>query len=473
MLTQLEEGSWYLEDLHGSIKVDLSQAHVTAGFHTECSFVIAQGRHVEADSGESIFQISAMGTPPLELREDSLSALGKEANLFGGNFDSSQMSTLLKMEQEDANAMILLLSDVALDNPRVMVGIRHILEGYLEDEVVPTIIVLMGNFLTHPFGQQSDDLELLTSKFTQLGQLISSDFPEIAESSAFVLVPSLSDPGPGNVLPRPPLPPMITEGFTKALGSDQRVHLATNPCRMRYMSQEIVLLREDLMHKMVRHCCIKPDMAESSLMSEHLIKSIVDQAHLSPLPLSARPTIWNRDNALWIFPTPHVLAIADKVECYVCKYGGALGLNPGSFASDFSFSVYLPAERRAQQCSIDSERAPRDDEPSPVQQPRPHDEDDDDDGDMGSDSDSGHSMHSLLRAGAKYSDDDVDSGDELNFDTQPSVVVENPRKPPQNDTGPIASDSESAHSAEADTQPPAQTEESESSPTQEEQKSSA
>lgn len=30
-------------------------------------------------------------------------------------------------------------------------------------------------------------------------------------------------------------------------------------------------------------------------------------------------------------------------------------MNPGSFATDFSFQVYLPAERRAQQCSLDSE----------------------------------------------------------------------------------------------------------------------
>lgn len=441
MLTQLEEGSWYLEDLHGHVKLDLTTAHVTAGFHTECSFVIAQGEHVEEASGESVFRVSAMGTPPLEEREASMSALGKHSNLFGGNFDMSQLERLRKMEAEEPDAMILLLSDVALDNPRVLVGIRHILQGYLEDDVVPKVVVLMGSFLSHPFGQHVDDLSLLTSKFTQLGRLIAEEFPSIAAASAFVLVPSLRDPGPGNVLPRPPLPPMVTAGFTEALGSADRVHLATNPCRMRYLSQEIIVLREDLMQKMVRHCAVEPDMAETSVMSEHLIKSVVDQAHLSPLPLSVRPTIWNYDHALRLFPTPHVLAIADRVECYVCKYGGALGVNPGSFATDFSFTVYLPAERRAQQCSIDSERAPGAAPASPVQV-----ESESEGEDFGSDSDSGHSMHSLLRSGRKGSDDD-DDGSEGDIDldelpTAPAVEQQKAKKAPLQDTQSVLGDSE-------------------------------
>lgn len=369
MLTQLEEGSWFLEDLNGSIRVDLSQAHVTAGFHTDSSFVIAQGQLIDMDQGDPIFQIFAMGTPPLERRESSLVALGKDSNLFGGQFEPSEASTLLDLEKEAVDSMFLFVSDVALDNAHVMAGLRHIFEGYLEDEIIPTIVVFMGNFLSHPFGQKPSDIATLSEKFTELGQMIATDFTSMAEATTFVIIPGMNDPGPGNVLPRPPMPKMLTRGFVDAIG-EERVHFGSNPCRIRYMTQELTILRDDMMQKMVRHCAVKPDLGESGLMSEHLLKSLVDQAHLCPLPPSARPVLWNHDHALWLFPIPHTIVLADKTEGYICKYGGALGLNPGSFANEFSFSIYLPAERRAQQCSLDSEDiAGRTEKPDKQQEP--------------------------------------------------------------------------------------------------------
>lgn len=386
MLTQLEEGKWYLEDEHGNVRIDLSEAAITSGLHTECSFVIAQGRYDDGgDDHEPVFRVSAMGTPPLERREESLAAVGKASNLFGGSFDNTDLPTLLAKERQSSDAIVI-LSDFHLDSARVIAGFRHILEGYAEDGLVPAVMVLMGSFLSHPFGQYSDDIELLETKFSQFGQMIAKEMPQVAAETMFVFVPGMNDPGPGNVLPRPSLPAVVTKGFTAAIG-EARVHYGSNPCRMRYMTQELVFYREDLMHLMVRNCCVRPDMSESTTMSEHLVKSVVDQAHLSPLPLTVRPTIWNFDHALWLFPTPHLLVLADKVESYVCKYGGALGLNPGSFASHFSFLVYLPAERKAQQSAIASEHK---DEPlSPLLSS-------DDDSDVGDDSDSGHSMLSLL-----------------------------------------------------------------------------
>ena len=43
MLTQLEEGRWYLEDEKGNIPVDLSGATRTAGLFTEGVIVVARG----------------------------------------------------------------------------------------------------------------------------------------------------------------------------------------------------------------------------------------------------------------------------------------------------------------------------------------------------------------------------------------------------------------------------------------------
>lgn len=364
MLTQLEEGSWFLEDLNGSIEVDLSEAHTTAGLHTDTSFVIAQGELMDAETGEGvneereIFKVFAMGTPPLEEREKTLKGLGREAHLFGGRYDYSDEDSILELEQAAVDAMIVILSDVFLDDSRVLAGLRLICEGYLEDGVVPTAIVLMGSFLSHPFGQASNDAAVLTSVFASLGEMIAKDFPQIAATTTFVIVPGPNDPGPGNILPRPPLLPMLLQGFIAALSPD-RVMLGTNPCRLRYMTQEIVLFREDLLHKMLRNCAVKPDHSDTSVMAEHMVKSIVDQAHLCPLPLVSRPLLWAHDHAMWLFPSPHLVVVADKVEGYTFTYGSTTGMNPGSFGSDLSFVVYQPAERKSQQCTLDPDELAR------------------------------------------------------------------------------------------------------------------
>lgn len=354
MLTQLEEGSWFLEDLNGTIRLDLSQAHTTAGLHTECSFVIAQGYLIEVEGEEPVFRVHFMGTPPSELRGDSFNALSRASNLFGGSFEYAESATLLKMEKEAVDSVFLLMSDVALDNSKVFAGLRRVFQGYLEDGVPPKMVVLMGNFLSHPFGQQVDDVATLADGFTELGKMIVAEFPQMTGECMFVIVPGTNDPGPGNVLPRPPMPKYVMKGFIDVIGQE-RVYLGTNPCRIRYMTQEIVLLRDDLMQKMVRHCAVKPDFAESGKMSEHFVKSIVDQSYLCPLPNTTRPVLWRHAHAMWLFPLPHVVVVADKVDGFICRYGGTLGLNPGSFGTDFSFQIYLPAERRAQRCSLGSE----------------------------------------------------------------------------------------------------------------------
>ena len=248
----------------------------------------------------------------------------------------------------------MFVSDVHLDNPNVIAALKHVFTGYMDDNFIPSVVVLMGQFLSHPFGQDVSDVQTLCDKFAELGTMIKTQFEQLAEQTTFIIVPGTLDPGPGNVLPRPPMPDMITRKFVEALGEDH-VKLATNPCRIRYLTQEIVIFRDNLVQKMIRHCAVKPDFHESGLVSEHMVKTVIDQAYLCPLPLIARPVLWKHHHAMWLFPTPHTIVLADKVDSYICEYGGGLGLNPGSFAADFSFQMYLTSQRRAQQCSIDSE----------------------------------------------------------------------------------------------------------------------
>lgn len=98
-LSQLQEGQYGLEDLSGSVLVDLTNATRTAGLftgaapvdtptrfiqcaltdgivthvieHTENCVVVAEG---VLDS-EGVFQVAALGFPPLEPRADAVAAL--------------------------------------------------------------------------------------------------------------------------------------------------------------------------------------------------------------------------------------------------------------------------------------------------------------------------------------------------------------------------------------------------------------
>ena len=71
----------------------------------------------------------------------------------------------------------------------------------------------------------------------------------------FVLVPGPGDAGPGSMLPQPPLPRSLTADLRARIPG---IVFASNPCRLRYCTQEIVIFRQDLLKTMRRHCLLTP-----------------------------------------------------------------------------------------------------------------------------------------------------------------------------------------------------------------------
>lgn len=87
--------------------------------------------------------------------------------------------------------------------------------------------------------------------FDQLADLISS-FPLITRTSQFVFVPGpldITDSSP-SILPKKPLMSFLT---TKLKSKLLRVHFATNPCRIVFCGQELVVYRDDLMSRILRN----------------------------------------------------------------------------------------------------------------------------------------------------------------------------------------------------------------------------
>ena len=332
MLTQLKEGKYYLEDPTGSVELDILKANFHTGLYTENCFVLAEGSY---DDG--IFHVTALGFPPAEPSKVTRNYFGN-INFFGGPSATSVKfsSKLEAMERENQEAMFVVLSDVWLDQPKVMDKLRALFSGY--STMPPALFVFCGNFTSEPYGPKH--YKTLKESFQSLASLIS-EFPSLLENSRFVFVPGPQDPGPGNILPRPPLPSVLIKIVSEKIPMSI---FASNPCRIQYCTQEIVVFREDLISKMCRNSIHLPEDLKD--IPNQLMKTILAQAHLCPLPLHVRPVYWNYDHALRVYPVPDLIICADKYDPYTCSNLDCHCLNPGSFARNgFGFKVYWPATR--------------------------------------------------------------------------------------------------------------------------------
>ncbi len=117
----------------------------------------------------------------------------------------------------------------------------------------------------------------------ELGKLadIICSCPQLKDDARFVLVPSPLDPGMSTALPRRPLPEHFTAELTAKIPN---ISFASNPCRVRFYTQEIVIFREDLLRKMQRNTILPPDLSEGNPdITEQLVQSICDQVLLNKL----------------------------------------------------------------------------------------------------------------------------------------------------------------------------------------------
>ncbi|KAL6714663.1 DNA-directed DNA polymerase epsilon, subunit B [Lecanora helva] len=77
------------------------------------------------------------------------------------------------------------------------------------------------------------------------------------------------------------------------------------------------------------------EMADSSVSADlsiarKLVKTILDQGHLSPFPLADRPILWDLSGALQLYPLPTALVLMDpEAPPFAITYEGCHVMNPG------------------------------------------------------------------------------------------------------------------------------------------------
>ncbi|KAK1421047.1 hypothetical protein QVD17_23104 [Tagetes erecta] len=344
-ISQFEDGHFYLEDLTAACFLNITYK-ITTGFFTENTIVLAQGE-MQLDG---IFQVQTFGFPPLEDREKSTSLFSGLDYFGGGTLAKEDNLRLAEMESRAVNEMFVILSDIWLDHEETMAKLETVLDGYEDVEVVPSLFVLMGNFCSYPCDLSCNSFKSIISNFAELGKMIANH-QRLKEHSRFVFIPGPNDIGPSKALPRCPLPKYITTELQKHIPN---AIFASNPCRIKFCTQEIVFFRQDLLYKMQRSSLIPYSREETSDPFEHLVATITHQSHLCPLPLSLQPISWNYDHCLHLYPTPHTIVLGDQSEQKAFRYTGITCFNPGSFSRDYTFVVYRPCNQEVELSALES-----------------------------------------------------------------------------------------------------------------------
>ncbi|EGC37193.1 hypothetical protein DICPUDRAFT_77138 [Dictyostelium purpureum] len=328
-ISVIEEDQFYIEDLNTKVKIEIPP-DIEIGLITINTIIRASGEYLEGT-----FIADKIELPPKEEREISLKLL-QNIDMFGERPQKKTLEQLERYEKEVDNT-ILFLSDIWLDSERVRERLDYLFSGY--EEYPPFAIVLMGNFTEHPLinGTQYD----LKKNFNLLATLILK-YPNIHKFTQFIFVPGPTDPTGSllNILPKLPIPNVFVKEFQSKI---PKSIFTTNPCRIRYCTQEIIIFRDDLTNKMRRHCIIQP--SNNCHISQHLLESIWSNSHLCNLTLEDKPIYWNYDHSMSLYPLPDLLVIGDKALQYEHSYCGTLSMNPSSFSTDYSFISYSTARR--------------------------------------------------------------------------------------------------------------------------------
>lgn len=356
-LTQLSEGSFFLEDPSGAVRLDLSSTRFPVGLFAEGCFVLAEG-WLE----DRVLHCNVIGFPPAEDTASFRRHFG-DINVFGGEDRvCARANTDLRALEErlstagGSSGMLVLLADVHLDCDVTLRRLSRLLAGFRD--CPPTAFVLAGNFSCGDGAAESgrpDSYRRLRRGFSELGQLIAA-VPELASQSRFIFVPGPRDPCVAPILPRAPLPDAVVDELRRLVpdagANGGGVTMATNPCRLQYCTQEVVVFREDVLSKLCRHgiyysteSC--PDVAP------HFVTTLTAQCHLAPLPAHVAPVYWRHDHALRLYPLPDLVVCADRGSAYTVSKLGCLFVNPGSFSRDGVFKVYMSDSRTVEDSHVE------------------------------------------------------------------------------------------------------------------------
>lgn len=359
LITEMSEGIYSLEDPEEFITLDFSNLKESPNdFIMEGGLFLLKGICLG-----SRFLVQSISSVPCEKRKETMSMLTHPDISEATNF-AEPLHELKQMELQAKNARFVIVSEVWLDQPQILERLKTLFDGFNAQGSLPELFIFIGPFSSNP----PKDGPRAWSHYQDL----FDDFAEFIEriknvrQCRFVFVPAGNDPGfVDSMLPRPAIPEPIFDAWKRAKFD---FVLTSNPCRIVYFSQEIVIFKNEITQQMRTkslnsHLIEKKEAEEDFELTtkqeikltdyQKSLKSFLDQSTLSPFSISNQTVLWDSDHSLSLYPIPDVLIVAERQNCYEFAYEDCKCANPGSFpSSEGSFLLYSPAQKRFDLCEI-------------------------------------------------------------------------------------------------------------------------
>jgi len=275
------------------------------------------------------------------------------AQMFGGDVTEEQLHLLKRAEEQNADGMYVVLSEVHLDDVQVLERLSDLFQGY-EAATPPAGYVFMGNFYSAPFLPTQEGVKNYREGFERLKLLMRHVPNHVERGTRFIFIPGPRDPG-AQMLPRTPLTNYLTSDIAKEIPG---VTLATNPCRVRHFSRELVFFRHDVLKVLRRHEVVPlREPGQTGPPSQEHVQSevarlLLDQAHLAPLPLQESNIMWDFDHTLRLYPLPDAVFIGGISRSFAREHKGCNFCSVGPFHKESSFYSYIPVRHLLEPCDV-------------------------------------------------------------------------------------------------------------------------
>lgn len=314
MLVIAPTGTLAISDGSGSISLDLQHAHT---FGAEQSYfchgmiVLAEGTYEESWAGAGSSGLGntggvggtiggrfigfSVGGPPVEKRNVSL-GIDLQAGDQGGGFGWTDFlglgseravgQRMRRLERQllrsnndgeggEARRKMVVLAEVALDDPATFAALRRVFAMYAALEEPPMAFILMGNFASQAAiaGAGTGSIEY-KELFDALAAVLA-DFPSLLRSSTWTFVPGDNDPwgssfsaGASALIPRDSIPDIFTSRIKRAFAAakaetgvkktgelDGDALWSSNPARLSFFGplHEVVVFRDDITGRLRRN----------------------------------------------------------------------------------------------------------------------------------------------------------------------------------------------------------------------------
>mmetsp|Transcript_58691 Transcript_58691/g.132296 ORF Transcript_58691/g.132296 Transcript_58691/m.132296 type:complete len:550 (+) Transcript_58691:51-1700(+) len=338
---------WAIEDLHQMYPLELC-VEDSDHLMTDGSFVLAEGELVN-----DTFRVCHLEVPPAVTRRVTEEKDQVPPQAFGGDLTDEQLKVLAINESENSDGMYVVLCEVHLDNVQVLEKLGDVFQGY-EDSSPPSVYVFMGSFCSSAFLPTAEGVRSYRDGFERLKFMMRNLTNHVQRGTRFIFIPGPRDPG-AQTLPRMPLTGYLTSDLARDIPG---VILATNPCRVRHFSRELTFFRHDVLRLLRRHEAVplrQPETGEAPSaqhMRNEMVRFLLDQGHLVPLPLEESNIMWSFDHALRLYPLPHAVFVGGVSQPFDCTYQECKFTSVGPFHRDASFYAYYPITEVLESCDV-------------------------------------------------------------------------------------------------------------------------